>query len=89
MVSLVVRKRDYKKFPRTAEWLTAEERRKKFIKWLDSALELEGNWLKDERLGLELRIELYLEWLSRKGLANSAVIKEGEKLRAYINRFAD
>lgn len=83
------RSRNYVKFPNLAEWLSIEEQRDKLIDWIDDVLHIDGFWMRDDRLGLELRIELYSEWLLGRGWNKQRVAEEVDRLHTFIDKFGD
>lgn len=83
----MARERDYSKFPLLAEWLKSEEDRNRLIEWLDSSAKLEGSWMRDDRLGLEFRIELYGQHLLSRGWSTNKITKEQERLLEYIKKW--
>lgn len=85
-----MRKRDYQRFPRLSDWLKHEEKRSKLVKYFNKELGLEGNWLRDEQEGLELRVELYIDKLIHvRGLDLESAEKERLRLYGYIAEFED
>ena len=72
-----------------AGWLTLEEKRDRFIEWIDAFTGLKGNWLRDTQLGLEIRIQLYFEKCLETGWKKKAAEGERDRLLASIEKFEE
>ena len=83
-----MRKRNYKNYPELSSWIKLEDRRKRFVRWIDEAVGIEGNWLRDTQLGLLLRVEMYIQFLiDVRGWGLKEAEEEYFRLQKYVAKF--
>lgn len=65
------------------KWARMEARRQ-FVKWLDHAIGFNGVWCREHRVGLEIRIKMFLEQLESRGWSQEDLEKERDRLHKHM-----